>query len=531
MWAWTSRPPQQLAAWGALAKLAQSMGGPRSLDGEAEQTAAASEQPVDRFRYERFSARLGPLFVDWSKQRVNARVHRALVNLATESGLEQAIADLLAGAPVNHTENRAALHSELRKPDNKSTLQVRGARRRFLNLAEDIRDGRHLGTTGRRIETVLHIGIGGSHLGPELATEALSSNHDGPEVRFLASADGHAVAAALRGLSPETTLAVVVSKSFATQETRSNAEAVKSWLLERTCDPAAIAKHFVAVTANADAARAFGVAPPLCLPMWDWVGGRFSLWSAVGLPVAIAFGKSAFEQLLAGANRVDEHFRKTPLEKNLPALLALLQVWNGNFLGAASHAVLPYDRRLRLLPSYLQQLEMESNGKSIRRDGENTATHTAPVLWGGEETNGQHAFHQMLHQGTRAFSADFIACARPAHRRDDHHRWLLAHCLAQGRAMLEGDDAGEAHRQVLGGHPSTSILLDELTPHSLGALLALYEHKVFCAGVIWQINSFDQWGVELGKKLAESIHAALGSADLPASHAAEPLIGEIKRRS
>jgi len=534
MWAWTSRPPQDLAAWAALAKLAQALGGPRGLAEEARQEAAAqaSEQPADRFRFERFSARLGPLFADFSKQRINARAHRALVDLAVQSGLEQAIGDLLAGAPVNHTENRAALHTELRKPDNRSTVPVREVRRRFLDLAENLRNGRHLGATGRPIETVLHIGVGGSHLGPQLATEALSSIHDGPQVRFLASVDGHGVSAALRGLSPETTLAIVVSKSFATQETRSNAEAVKSWFIERTCDPTAIARHFVAVTENVDAARAFGVAPALCLPMWEWVGGRFSLWSAVGLAVAIAVGKSAFEQLLAGANRVDEHFRKTPLEKNLPATLALLQVWNGNFLGAASHAVLPYDRRLRLLPDYLQQLEMESNGKSVRLDGQGVATHSVPVVWGGEETNGQHAFHQMLHQGTRAFSADFVACAKPAHGLRDHHDWLLAHCLAQSRAMREGNAASEAHRRVPGGHPSTSILLDELTPHSLGALLALYEHKVFCAGVIWQINSFDQWGVELGKELAESIHDALGSAAQTASQdAAEPLIGEIKRRA
>ena len=528
MWASTSKPPQQLAAWEKLGELAKGL----QARGAQERSGSVAREAAEPFRFERFSARLGPLLVDCSKQRIDAKVHQALLELATQSGLELAIAELLAGAAVNNTEDRAALHTELRKPDNACSVQVRQARRRFLDFAAAVRNGKFRGATGRPINAVVHLGIGGSHLGPALATQALSAPSQGPEIRFLANIDGHAVAAALRGLEPETTLVVVASKSFATRETRINAEAVKSWFLERTGDPTAIAGHFVAVTANADAARQFGIAPQHCLPMWDWAGGRFSLWSAVGLPVAIASGRAAFEQLLAGANRVDEHFRKTPLEANLPVLLALLQVWNSNFLGADTHVVLPYDHRLRLLPDYLQQLEMESNGKSVRRDGQPVATHTAPVIWGGEESNGQHAYHQLLHQGTRAFSADFVACAAPAHPLRDHHDWLLANCLAQSKVMYEGGLPGETHRRIAGGHPNTTILLDALTPHALGALLALYEHKVFCAGAIWQVNSFDQWGVELGKQLAEPIHAALRSqARTPGQDATESLLAEIRRRN
>ena len=495
MSAWTSSPPQELPAWGRLGRLA-----------EARAWADRSAHGTDRFAA--FSARLGPLLIDYSKQCIDEAVMGALAELAEQSGIGAAIADLCAGAAVNNTEQRPARHMHLRSPDADHAESER-----LLAFAESVRGGPW--------RTVLHIGIGGSHLGPELACQALAADA-APEVRFLANIDGHAVESALRGADPETTLAIVASKSFSTAETRSNAESVYGWFLKHLGSPERAARHFAAATANTEAAAAFGIPEARCFALDDAIGGRYSLWSSVGLPVAIALGRDGFRQLLAGAHQVDEHFRSAPPERNLPLLLALLQIWNGNFLGAATHAVLPYDHRLRLLPSYLQQLEMESNGKCVRRDGTPVAVHTAPVIWGGEETNGQHAFHQLLHQGTRAFSADFIACIRPDHARADHHRALLANCLAQSQALLHGralqdlpDDALAAHRQSPGGRPSTTILLDALTPAALGALLALYEHKVFCAGVIWQINPFDQWGVELGKELAEPIREQLAGSASP----------------
>ncbi len=532
MSAWTSKPPEGLAAWRRLGDLAERRAG---VPGQAGEN-----------RFEAYSAQLGPLLVDYSKQRVDAEVMAALVDLAMESGVVAAIDELFSGAPVNLSENRAALHTALRAPPGAeadpaalaSAEHARAERGRFLDFAERLRGGQWRGCAGRPIRAVVHIGIGGSQLGPELACAALAPPAGGgPEIRFLANVDGAAATAALDGLAPTTTLFIVASKSFTTLETRVNAATARSWFLERTCAPDAMARHFVAVTGEPAAAAAeLGLPPENCFAMWDWVGGRYSLWSAAGLPVAIALGRAGFEELLAGARLVDEHFRHAPLAANLPAILALLQVWNSNFHGAASHAVLAYDRRLRLLPEYLQQLEMESNGKSVRRDGEAVTTHTAPVIWGGEETNGQHAFHQWLHQGTRAFSADFIAVARPAHALAAHHRWLLANCLAQSQAMLLGrhsepaDGAAvAAHRRVAGNHPSTTLLLDELTPRALGALLALYEHKVFCLGVIWQINSFDQWGVELGKELAGPIHDQLaGTADGDQDASTTGLLTRIK---
>ena len=482
-----------MPAWRQLATLA------------AEQRAAEDEE-----RFANFSQRLGPLLVDCSKERIDHDVQSALVDLALQSELALAIADLFAGATVNDTENRSALHMELRKPKAAAKPAVRETRERFLGLAEKIRAGAWRGFSGKTIDTVLHVGIGGSHLGPELAVDALAAANASPRVRFLANIDGAAASKALEGLDPASTLVVVASKSFTTLETRVNAETLKQWFAAAGArEPD---KHFIAVTGNREAARAFGIADEWCLPMPDSVGGRYSLWSAVGLPVAVAIGQAAFEDMLAGAYEVDAHFASAPVAANLPIRLALLQVWNTNFLGAGSHAILPYDHRLRLLPAYLQQLEMESNGKSVRR-GESTATHTAPIIWGGEESGGQHAFHQLLHQGTRTFSADFIVCARPGHGLPSHHDWLLANCLAQSKAMREGHDADAPYKRVPGGHGTTTIVLDELTPRALGAVLALYEHKVFSSAMIWQINPFDQWGVQLGKALADAIRKQLRGDD------------------
>ena len=484
------------------------------------------------------AVRVGPLLVEFARQGIDEQTLAALVQLAQESHVPDAIEAQFRGEAINTTEGRAVLHTALRAPVNERPAsvadEIEREQGRMLDFAEALRTGEHVGFTGKPIRTLIHIGIGGSHLGPHLACEALARppGRRPPDIRFLANIDGHATAAALAGLDPETTFFVAVSKSFGTEETLANAVAARSWFLERALQPAALARHFGAITANVEAAREFGVCAQTCFPMWDWVGGRFSVWSAVGLPVAVRLGRQGFRDFLAGAHRMDRHFRTAPIERNVPMLLALAGILNANFRGASSHAVLAYDHRLRRLPDFLQQLEMESNGKSVRADGEPGAVHTAPVVWGGEETNGQHAFHQLLHQGTRTVSADLIAVVDPGHRHLDHHQRLLAHCLAQGEALQRGDNTEDPHRRTPGSRPTTTILLDELTPHALGALLALYEQKVFSAGTLLQINSFDQWGVELGKRLAVPIQQILASDTAPTADdpTTAALIAAIKAR-
>jgi len=360
----------------------------------------------------------------------------------------------------------------------------------------------------------VHIGIGGSHLGPELAVEALS-HHSNKVLRFsfLASIDGHLLQQLTHEIDLEQTLFIIASKSFTTQETRSNAQSLRSWFLERTGSVEALARHFVAVSANTEAACEFGIAPENVFAMWDWVGGRFSVWSSVGLPLALCIGSENFKAFLDGAHAMDLHAANTPTAQNVPALMALIETWNSSFLNKATHAVLVYDRRLRLLPDFLQQLEMESNGKSVHSDGQSVGSLlTAPIIWGGEEPNGQHAFHQLLHQGTCKFSADFISCKQPDHPFSDHHYWLLANCFSQSQAMLLGQSDTLAHKHVRGDHPSTTILLDALNPRNLGALLAMYEHKVAFQSMLWQVNPFDQWGVELGKQLSQGLYEDLSTS-------------------
>jgi glucose-6-phosphate isomerase len=490
--------PEDLSAWRRLTRL-RDRGVPDAV------------RAADRFGD--LSFRLPGLLADFSKQCVDAEIIDALLALAAESGLSARREQLFRGDAINATEGRPALHTALRarSTDRPAVAgsEVEATLARLADFARAIRDGSLRGHTGRAITDIVHIGIGGSHLGPELAVEALRTPH-APACHFVANVDGHALEVALTGRNPETTLFVVVSKSFTTLETQVNAYSARSWFLERVGNIAALEHHFVGVSANVAAAEAFGIARRNIYPMWDWVGGRFSLWSAVGLPIVLAAGPSAFAELLDGARTMDEHFRTAPPERNVPLLMALIGVWNYNFLGAESQAVLPYDQRLRLLPDYLQQLEMESNGKSVRLDGTPVQVDTMPVVWGGEGTNGQHAFHQLLHQGTRRFAADFILVASAGHERSLHQRWLLANGLAQSQAMLLGHVDADPHRMVPGGKPTTTLVLDALTPRALGALLALYEHKVFCQGVLWNINSFDQWGVELGKRLAIPIFEQLG---------------------
>ena len=459
---------------------------------------------------------------DFGRQWLTEDILKALISLADERGVSQLRDEMFAGAAINLSEKRAVLHAALRDGAPKAGAQileeVRAVRAQMSKLTSAVRSGTWRGYTGKAITDVVHIGIGGSHLGPELVVDALQSRGSkGPKIHFAANIDGNDLYPILSAVNPETTLFIIASKSFTTLETQVNAQSARSWFLERTCSIEAIAKHFVAVTTNLEASAEFGLPEENLFTMWDWVGGRFSLWSAVGLPIMLAIGEDGFDALLAGAREVDEHFATAPPEENIPLLSALCATWNYNFLGAASLAVLSYDERLALLPDYLQQLEMESNGKSISRDSEAIETHTMPILWGGTGTRGQHAYHQLLHQGTRAYTADFIVIANDNIGDPEHHNWLLANALAQSQAMAIGFDApaDEPHRTVTGNHPTTTIVLDQLGPRQLGALLAVYEHKVFAQGVIWGINSFDQWGVELGKKLALPIYETLSSG---ASH-------------
>jgi glucose-6-phosphate isomerase len=494
---------------------------------------------ADARRFERYSIRAADLLLDYSKHLVTGETMRLLVALAEARDLRAWIHRLMSGERINVTEDRPALHTALRSPrpvmleGHDVTEDVKRVRAQMRRFTEALRAGNVKGATGRAITDVINIGIGGSDLGPALAVEALAPYAaPTPRVRFMSNVDGAHVEAILGGLDAETTLAIVASKTFSTQETLTNAKSVRAWLEGAVGERSG--EHFAAVTANTAAARDFGIAPERTFEFWDWVGGRYSMWSAVGLPIAVAVGMDAFEAMCDGAHAMDEHFASVPLDRNMPAVLALLGVWYGDFLGASAHAVLPYDMRLARLPDYLQQLEMESNGKRVTRQGEAVDYATCPVVWGQPGTNGQHAFYQMLHQGTQVVPADFIACCKPHHALPEHHAIMLANCFAQTEALMRGKSHSEAraeleehglspercdrlapHKAFPGNRPSTTILLEALTPRALGALIALYEHKVFAQSVIWDINAFDQWGVELGKKLAGRI--------LPELHANAPV--------
>ncbi|MCZ6656348.1 MAG: glucose-6-phosphate isomerase [Gammaproteobacteria bacterium] len=492
---------KDLPAWKQLAQIAAKSTYP-----------SVAELLPDERRHERLMLATSDVLFDFSKQRITEEVLDTLLQLAEQRNWRERIEELFNGELVNTTEGRAALHTALRAPPNEqpSNQEVHRELKRLSGLAERLTDASFRGYTGKAITDIVHIGIGGSQLGPELVVAALKPAHSPFRCHFVANVDGHAIDMTLCELNPETTLFVVVSKSFATLETVKNAQTARSWMLERTGASQAIALHFVAVTNNLASAIEFGIAPHNCFAIWQWVGGRFSLWSAVGLPIILCLGIDGFQDLLAGAHAMDNHFRTAPAEANAPLLAALIGIWNYNFLGVNNHAVLPYDERLKLLPNYLQQLETESNGKSVRHDGSDVGVHTMAVLWGGVGTTGQHAFHQLLHQGTRAFTADFILAARANHEHDDHHRWLTANCFSQSQAMAQGQHADDPHQSVAGNHATNTFVLDRLDGKTLGALLAFYEHKVFCQGLIWDINSFDQWGVELGKRLANVIYEQLG---------------------
>ena len=475
------------------------------------------------------------LAVDFSKQRMTARTVELLAALARERDFAGAVARLFAGEHVNNTEDRPALHMALRGEERVESggedvrAQVRRCRERMRVFAAAVRDGSWKGATGKPVRHVLSLGIGGSYLGPRLAVEALAAAADGPQVRFVANVDPAALDDALAGLDPASTLVVVASKTFTTQETMANAAAARRWLVAALGE-GAVARHVVAATANVEEAGRFGIPECNVFPFGDWVGGRFSVWSSVGLPIAIALGMPAFERFLAGAHLVDLEFRSAPPERNVPFLLAAAGVWNRDFLGIPVHVVLPYAQRMASLPGYLQQLEMESNGKRVDAGGNPVPVPTCPALFGEAGTLGQHAFYQWLHQGTDEASCDFIVVARPMGSRAPEHAVLLANALAQSEALMTGRATGNPHRDCPGNRPSTTIVLAQLDPASLGALVALYEHKVYAQAVLWGVNPFDQYGVELGKAIAGRILPGFAEGGAAPLHpATRHLLGIVRK--
>jgi glucose-6-phosphate isomerase len=513
----------------------------------------------DAERFDRFSIETGDLLLDYSKNRITTETIRLLTRLAEAAGLSEMRLAMFRGDRINNTEQRAVLHTALRNRSGSPVLVdgkdvMPGVNREIARMggfAGRVRSGEWRGFTGKRITDVVNIGIGGSDLGPKMVCEALQPFMQ-PDLglHFLSNVDGIATEEILGGLDPETTLFIVASKTFTTQETMTNASTAREWFLSRCGDESLIAKHFVAVSTNSEAVGAFGIDTDNMFVFWDWVGGRFSLWSAIGLPIMIAIGEQRFSELLDGAHAMDCHFMAAPFEQNMPVVLALLGIWYQNYFGAESHAVLPYDHYLRSLPAYLQQLDMESNGKSIDRDGQPVGTTTSPVLWGATGINGQHAFYQLLHQGSRLVPADFIATAETHSGLRHHHDIMMSNFFSQTEALMrgrtlaetcetieeQGQDLEEAghrvnHMVFEGNRPTNTLLLRKMTPRNLGMLIALYEHKIFVQGVIWNLNSFDQWGVELGKQLARSILREFDEKVSPVTHDASTnnLISHYRR--
>jgi glucose-6-phosphate isomerase len=487
---------------------------------------------ADGERHERFSLEIEDLLFDYSKNRVTDETVKLLLDLARASGVVEVAKAMFSGAKINWTEDRAVLHIALRNRANTPILvdgedvmpKVNAVLEQMRRFTDDVRSGRWKSFTGRPITAVVNIGIGGSHLGPAMICEALRPYHDGPRVRFVSNVDASDFVEAVRDLDPAETLFLVASKTFTTSETMTNAHSARRWLVEALGDEAAVARHFVALSTNREAVAAFGIDPDNTFEFWDWVGGRYSCWSAIGTAVAVAVGFDRFVELLEGAHAMDRHFQEAPLEGNIPVLAGMLDVWYRNFFGTATNAVLPYDQYLHLLPAYLQQGEMESNGKSVDREGNRVAYATCPVIWGEAGTNGQHAFYQLIHQGTSLIPCDFIGVVNSHNPLGDHQEKLVANLVAQTEALMKGRTAAEveaelraagrdeeeikrlvSHKVFEGNRPTNTILLDRITPRSLGLLIALYEHRILVQGVVWRINSFDQWGVELGKVLAGTI--------------------------
>lgn len=512
----------------------------------------------DATRFEKYHAQFQDILVDYSKNIITNEVMKELLNLANETELKDAIEGMFRGAKINQTENRSVLHVALRNQSNTPVLvdgqdvmpEVNAVLKQMKTFADAVQSGAWKGYSGKAITHIVNIGIGGSDLGPYMVTEALRPYWSTITPLFVSNVDGTHIAETLKKVDPETTLFIIASKTFTTQETMTNAESARTWFLEKTGGKGEVAKHFVAVSTNTSEVTKFGIAPENMFVFWDWVGGRYSLWSSIGLSIACTIGYSNFEKLLKGAHAMDNHFRNEPFEKNIPVILALLGIWYNNFFGAASEAILPYDQYLHRFAAYFQQGNMESNGKSVARDGEPVQYQTGPIIWGEPGTNGQHAFYQLIHQGTKIIPCDFIAPAISHNPLSDHHDKLLSNFFAQTEALMMGKTSQEVEAELTkagmskeaiefhttfrvfdGNRPSNSILFKQLTPETLGSLIAMYEHKIFAQGVIWNIFSFDQWGVELGKVLAKKILPELASSEKVASHdsSTNGLINYFKR--
>jgi glucose-6-phosphate isomerase len=485
---------------------------------------------TDKDRFKKYSVLFNDIFLDYSKNRINDKTIALLMQLAKECDLDGAIKAMFSGEVINETENRAVLHTALRNRANTPVLvdgkdvmpDVNEVLAKMKKFSEAIISGRWKGYTGKAITAVVNIGIGGSDLGPVMVTEALKSYKNHLELHFVSNVDGTHIVETLKKVDPETTLFLVASKTFTTQETMSNAHSARDWFLASGAKDADVAKHFAALSTNADGVGKFGIDTQNMFGFWDWVGGRYSLWSAIGLPIALSIGFENFEELLTGAHEMDNHFKDTPFEENIPVILALLGIWYNNFFESETQAILPYDQYMHRFAAYFQQGDMESNGKNVARTGEAIDYQTGPVIWGEPGTNGQHAFYQLIHQGTKLIPCDFIAPAQSHNPLGKHHQMLLSNFFAQTEALMNGKNEEEVIAELgnqseeeiakiapfkvfQGNRPTNSILVKMITPKVLGSLLAMYEHKIFTQGVIWNIYSFDQWGVELGKQLAGKI--------------------------
>lgn len=517
---------------------------------------------ADDSRAQKFSLQWDDILLDYSKNLITDESLKLLMQLARDCGVEQQRDSMFAGDAINLTEQRSVLHTALRNRSNKGIIvegvdvmpAVNAELDKIRLFSDSVRNGEFTGYSNKRLTDIVNIGIGGSDLGPLMVCEALKSyQSDDLNMHFVSNVDGTHISQVLAQVDPETTLFIIVSKTFTTQETLTNAHTARDWFMQHVEEKSAIANHFVAVSTNAEKVLDFGIDTNNMFRLWDWVGGRYSLCSSVGLSIAIAIGMENFEALLDGAHAMDQHFLDSPLEQNMPVLLAMIGIWYHNFFGADSYAVEPYDQYLHRFPAFLQQLDMESNGKSVTSDSQTiTDYNTGPVLWGEPGTNGQHAFFQLLHQGTRMVPADFLAPIHSQNPLGDHHQLLLANCFAQTEALMRGKTEAEAraeltseglsgseleqllpHKVFPGNRPTNTLLFNKLDPHTLGAIIALYEHKVFVQGVIWNINSFDQWGVELGKQLAKTISAALSGNEEVSSFDSSTcqLINTVKRNN
>jgi glucose-6-phosphate isomerase len=501
---------------------------------------------ADPERFNKFSLNLDGLLFDYSKNLINEETRSLLLDLARQANLENWIARMFSGEKINTSEQRSALHTALRAPRQAQVFSsgkdvvpdVHRVLDQMRRYTEAVRSGSLRGHTGKQLRDVVNIGIGGSALGPLMACEALKPyGSDQLNAHFVSNVDATDLVENLKHLDPETTLFIVSSKTFTTQETLTNAHSARTWLLKKLGDEAAVAKHFAAVSTNLAATSKFGINPEHVFEFWDWVGGRYSLWSAIGLPIALYIGMDNFEKLLGGAHAMDQHFREAPLERNMPVILGMIGIWYANFFHEGSHAILPYDQYLQHLPAYLQQLEMESNGKCVDREGIDLDYDTQSIIWGEPGTNGQHSFYQLIHQGTRLVPADFLAPVTSHNPIGEHHAMLLSNFFAQTEALMLGKNKEEVHAELTaqgldstaleailpfklfsGNHPSNTLLFNKLDPHTLGMLIALYEHKVFVQGVVWNINSFDQWGVEFGKQLAGKLLPELQAKQRVSSH-------------